>query len=323
MNAESANNMLQFSSHEEYEQTLDLLTYNVELHEDDFIKEYDHLNEDALNDMEESLKFNEDLPLELFEEEHKFQSLRKVTVNAENAWLDNSDQPGFSWDDDPDNFTFIDGIEQTLYNPWHEVMINDTIYKYTENGYYSIVAHNPKASTALAYLNNNPELDPFKFENEYEDVVIYTDDNANNNNSNECVPGKINRTERFINGDYSIKAKQKMHTGPVNMTYKTVIKNYKKKGRKWKKRRILSYTGLQGYIQDPYQHSCSFRDYMDINDNRCTYKKRRRGEYAKRLRHLGVPSPFGVLNTKARVKKEGFWSIYKQRDWVVEWVYEE
>lgn len=321
MHAETENNMLQFSSHEEYEQTLYYLTDNVDFHEDNFIKEYDHLDEDELNDMEEALKFNEDLPLELFEEEHKFQSLRKVTIIAENQWLDNSDQPGFSWDNDPDNFTFIDGIEQALYNPWHEVMINDTIYKYTENGYYSIVAHNPKASTALAYINNNPELDPLKFENEYEDVVIYTDDNSNNNNSNECHTGKFKRTERFINGDYSIKAKQKMRTGPRNITYKTVIKNYKKKRRKWKKRRILSYTGLQGQIQDPNLASCNLVPYMHVDDNRCTYKKRRRGEYAKRILQ-NVPFLPPVYNNEPGVGKNKFWSVYKQKDWVVEWVYE-
>lgn len=192
-------------------------------------------------------------------------------------------------------------------------MINDTIYKYTENGYYSIVAHNPKASTALAYLNNNPELDPFKFENEYEGAVIYTDDNANNNNSNECIIGKINRTERFINGDYSIKATQEMYSASKNIVYKSITKNYKKNGRKWKKRRILSFAGLQGQVQDPNMNLCNLLPYMDVHNNRCTFKKRKKGEYSLKFnKHI-------AYNHLSATKSRKLWSVHNQRDWVIEW----
>lgn len=315
MTSDSENNMLEFATFEEYEQVLFYLEENVEIHEDAFIEQYDDLDEEELNEMEEKIGFNEDLPLELFENEHHFQSLRKVTSDAENVWLDNSDQPEFSWEDDPDNFTFISGIEQTLYNPWNEVMINDTIYKYTENGYYSIVANNPKASSILAFINNNPEVNPIKIQYNFEGILVYYDD-GDNTSGNDCVVGKINRTKRFENGDYSMKVTQEMYSASKKIVYKSITKNYKKKKGKWAKRRILSFAGIQGQVQDPNLNLCNVLPYMNVHDNRCTYKKRRKGEYSLKF------NKYIAYNHVPAVKHNGFWSVHNQRGWVVEWEFQ-
>lgn len=304
------NNMLHFSSYEEYESLLAGLEAGVELHEDQFVSMYDHLDEDELNEIEESTGFNEDLPLEDFESLHSFYSLRKATVTAENNWLQTSDQPSFSWDDNPDNFTYIDGVEQTFYNTWHEVMIYNTIYKITETGYYTIDATRPDASVALSAINANIMVNPEDIVSSYPGTVSY-----NSGISNTCIYTK-NRTKTFTNGKYRIEAKQKMKTGTFNIVYKSVTKNYKKVGSKWKKRRIHSYAGLQGQFKNCNFSDCTLNPYFHVDSQRSTYKKRRRREHAIRLpRRLCPYQTPGTLPNK-------LWSVHKQNSWVVEWVFE-
>lgn len=210
MTSNCDNNILYFASYEVYEEMRNTLENEVDLHEDSFIDQFSHLSEDDLNDMEESIGFNEDLPLDFFENENKFCSLRKVTLQAENAWLDTSDDKDFSWDDDPDDLPFIDGIERTFYNPWHEIIIADTLYKVTEFGYYSIGFSHPDVSNVLNYINREPSVTPETILQLFSSFVTFTTDEDSIDNQN-CFKAK-KRTERFVSNDgkYRIKARHKM-----------------------------------------------------------------------------------------------------------------
>lgn len=127
------NNMMHFSSWESFESTVEMLEQQVENHEDSFVIPNNALSEDDLNDLEESSGFESDQPLIDFENGFEFCSLRRVERNAEDTWLDNSNQPGWSWDDYIEDGIISDPYEQTLYNPQHEVMICGMIYKEMED----------------------------------------------------------------------------------------------------------------------------------------------------------------------------------------------
>jgi hypothetical protein len=121
------NNMMHFPNWESFANTVEQLEIDVDNHDDSFLNTYGNLNEDDLNDLEESMGHNPDLPLKAFEEHHSFCSLRQTEAAAEEAWLDASDQPGWSMDDWQENRFIADAVEQALYNPYNEIMICNLI----------------------------------------------------------------------------------------------------------------------------------------------------------------------------------------------------
>ncbi|MDR6301294.1 hypothetical protein [Mesonia maritima] len=64
--------MMSFPSIEEYETNVQMLEAQVETHEDDFMEEYNYLDEEELNNIEERSGFNSQALLIAFEETHNF-----------------------------------------------------------------------------------------------------------------------------------------------------------------------------------------------------------------------------------------------------------
>lgn len=81
----SDNNILHFPSWDNYETLLAILEQEVEVHDDSFVNNYPNLNDDQLDDMEDLIGFNDQLPMEEFEQSHAFYSLRHSSYDAEKA----------------------------------------------------------------------------------------------------------------------------------------------------------------------------------------------------------------------------------------------
>ena len=308
----TGNNMMHFPSWDSFEYTIGHLDNLVELHEDSFVIPNDLLSEDALNDLEESSGFEEDQPLIDYENSHNFFSLRAFARIKEDNWLDNSDQSGWTWDDDPDNDWLIHGTEQTVYNQYYEVMICSFIFKYMEGGVIVIDSQNQDASSILNSANNGVPIEElltqFAGSNEkpggITDHVIY-------DNSGECV-FKVADTKRFIlsNPRYRVKGIQHMSGYSVGgnglkayFKYKSITKNYKKKGSKWKKRRIKSYAKIVGERHDPYLGCGS--PLIEV-DKRSTIKKRRRRKVVIRVNPESYNSP-SQLGTEIQKLESVHW----------------
>jgi len=277
------NNMMHFPSWDAFDLAVETLEDQVDNHEDSFVIPNDHLSEDALNDLEESSGFISDQPLIDYENSHEFCSLRAIEAALEDAWLDSSDQPGWSFDDYQENAINVDPYEQTLFNPFNEIMICNDIYKFIETGVLIIDSTHPDAVAALTASNNgiSPEELAITYGGNSEDpgALQYNEDLISGN----CIL----KTRKSIGIDlaakYKLRAIHQLDNKTINgpslnkaKKYKAFTKNYHRKtnNSKWKKRRIKSSAGFDGRrhdVNDPIL--CGMLIDTDVTGR---YKKRRR-----------------------------------------------
>jgi hypothetical protein len=284
--------MMHFPSWDSFEDAVDNL---VDLHEDSFVIPNDFLSEDDLNDLEESSGFEEDQPLIEYESSHDFASLRAFATNAEDAWLDNSDQPGWTWDDDPENDWLIYGTEQTLYNQYYELMICNVIYKDMEGGMLMIDINHPDAVDALTAANNGTSLEEiiatYGGDKEVSGAasVKWIDPNACFYESSKSIGIQLDNT-------YGMRASHQIRERTFDNSYndvnvfKAFTKNYKKKGRKMKKRRISSSARIFGDLysidERPTANPLDNCNYLKPIDETGRYRKKRRSKVKARETHV-------------------------------------
>ncbi|WP_431472608.1 hypothetical protein I5168_05110 [Nonlabens sp. SCSIO 43208] len=325
-----ANNMMHFSSWDSFDQTLETLEDSNDAHDDNFLAIYGHLDEDDLNDTEELIGHHPDQPLIDFENSHDFCSLRKFEEDAENAWLDSSDQSGWSIDDWNENEFIVDPVEQSVYNQWNEVMICNLIYKDMEGGLLIIDTTHPDATAALTSANNGNSLqsvlEAFGGNEETPgaaDGHIFPPDS-------ECFYRSAKSKGVTLSSTYKLRASHQMRartfdsgSGDVNV-FKAFTRNYKKKRGKWRKRRIRSSAKIYGelYSVDVSLNSnpnsstpaniCSFKDDIDKEGD---YKKKRRSKVKKRAQH-----PSNLITGTAQNK---LFSEHRQRPYYETITFEE
>lgn len=278
------NNMMHFSSWESFESTVEMLEQQVENHEDSFVIPNNALSEDDLNDLEESSGFESDQPLIDFENGFEFCSLRRLERNAEDTWLDNSNQPGWSWDDYIEDGIISDPYEQTLYNPQHEVMICGMIYKEMEDGLLIVNPNHPDATKVLTEANQGASgkdvAEQYGGTIKNPGAVSFIIDDF----SNPCIT-KSDRVERFIlsNANYRIKGwhVMKSRNQPTFGKLKGFTKNYLLKNGRYKKRRILSSVRIYGMVSNFSKNACEEIN-VPINEIG-SYKKKMRSKVKKRF----------------------------------------
>lgn len=132
------------------------------------------MSEEELDEFEESIGYNPDKPLIIFEDNYEFHSLRKYSEDIENDWLDSSDQIDWSWENDPTSDIFVDGVEQTVYNPYYEFIICNTLYKLTDDGILYIPIDYPNMTNVLSEINKGGN--PQEVVNSYNGTIV-NDDN--------------------------------------------------------------------------------------------------------------------------------------------------
>lgn len=128
--------ILVFENSEHYFSTLDELTNLYESWSNLFFNEYGVEDETALDSIISSMKFDDCIPLELFELEmgNHQNNLRYLCKLAENRWLNST-----STTSPPEDSIINNPIEQTLYSQHHEVCINNIIYQFRPNGYCVLI----------------------------------------------------------------------------------------------------------------------------------------------------------------------------------------
>lgn len=127
--------ILKFESIQQYEKVCSLLSQDCELWDDLFLEKYSNVPEDSLEEIELNLHYNEYQPLVEFEKNHKIFGLmlRDEQEQEFELWLDNGLKGPM-----PTDSIFIDKVEQTLYNQYHEICIGDTIFQFRTDGYVRI-----------------------------------------------------------------------------------------------------------------------------------------------------------------------------------------
>ncbi|ARN78094.1 hypothetical protein BST97_08835 [Nonlabens spongiae] len=290
-------NMMHFPSWESFAQTLEQLETAIDTHEDNFLNSHGHLSEDPLNDLEESISHHPDQPLIDYEDSHHFCSLRKFEEAAENAWLDASDQPGWTFDDWAENQFIVDPVEQTLYNPQNEVMICNFIYKEMAEGWLIVDSTHPDASSALGSANEGNSLEQViqQFGGNEEQAGAAS---AEFINPNACFYKSSDSKGVQLSGSYAMKKSNQMRNRTFDFTdagntkvFKAFTRNYKKKNSKWRKRRISSSARIYGdtYEKDSSlpansESDCIFKEEEDVQGR---YRKKRRSKAKLRRPYAG------------------------------------
>lgn len=275
--------MMHFPSWDSFDLAVETLEDQVDNHEDSFVIPNDLLSEDALNDLEESSGFISDQPLINYENSHEFCSLRAVEADLENAWLANSLQPGWSFDDYQENSINVDPYEQTLFNPFNEIMICNVIYKFLEDGVLIIDSTHPDAVAALSAANDGVSGEElaitFGGNSEVPGALQYNEDLISGN----CILKTRKSIGIDLDAKYKLRAIHQLDNKTLNgpalnkaKKFKAFTKNYHRKStnKKWRKRRIKSSAQIVGERHDEYDPIlCG--DLVPV-DKTGDYKKRRR-----------------------------------------------
>ncbi|HIP49672.1 MAG TPA: hypothetical protein EYG92_12010 [Lutibacter sp.] len=143
--------MLAFKNLETYKETFLRLEKEVLEWDNAFVEEWGHLDEEAINAKEEEIGYNKDKPLENFEKQYGFSSLRLKYNEALNEWLSHDE---LSEKNDPDVRYPWERFEMSLMGTNGEVQIGGSIYKYESNRHFVI---RDGDIHKLVKLNNNEE----------------------------------------------------------------------------------------------------------------------------------------------------------------------
>lgn len=230
--------ILTFKNMDAFKATLEELERQTEELDNAFVQFYSDLDEEALNAKEEEIYFSEQQPLLVFENTTSFNSLRQQIDLAEEQWLENEE---LDFDNDPDNHFVIEEEVRTLLNTDGEIQIGNSIYKLTKNGYFEIIDGDLKTLLSLDSKNVKTLTLPKN--------VIFVGDETPYIKSSDCKSMKSNWDFK-ASDKKRIKWRVSHRTWPWGRYASAKTKNYKKKGRRWKKYRTDTKTMVYGYISD-------------------------------------------------------------------------
>lgn len=267
-----------FESQEAYDSYIDDLDAQVEAWDDAFVAQWNHLDDDALNNKEEELGFDSEKPLTDFENQVGLQSLRQKYLIAEETWLNNEDLNNIT---DPDNNLIydFDDIEMSLTNVLGEVMIGNVIYK---------KLNDDEAEEINAITSTNQQSIYLVIEDgDFETLIEFNNGNTsvvNNNNviidsssstTVDCDTKKSKNEILNTASDKRIKAKIKVRRGfgPWAGKIKSKMISYKKKGNRWKRWRTRISAGLNGIVRNDLCHPT-----LELNESR-SIKRKKKSKY--------------------------------------------
>jgi len=203
-----------------------------------FVKFYKNLDEEAINEKEEEIGFNEERPLYDFANKLGFKSLYEKIAIEEELWL-NQEEP--DWDNDPDNH-FVDLEEvRTVLNTDGEVQIGNFIYKLTEDGYFEIANGSLQSLKLLDVSNLAKTSLPANT------VFVGEGNSQLKLSSSDCRSGKSDWGFTEF-GNRRIKWRVSHRSYLWGRYAITKTKNYKKKRRRWKKYRTNVLADVYGYV---------------------------------------------------------------------------
>jgi len=230
--------ILVFKDMETFKATLSELERQTRELDSAFVEFYKDLDEEAINEKEEEIGFNEEKPLFDFENTVGFNSLHQKIAIEEEQWLN---QEELNMENDPDNHFIFENELQSLLNADGEVMIGKSIYKLTEDGYFEIIDGDLKTLSLLDDNNND--------KNSLPENVIFVGDNCSSCKASGCNSNKRNSSYKS-SGSYRIKWVVSHWTYPWGRRVASKVDNYKKKKNRWKKYRTYCWARVYGSISD-------------------------------------------------------------------------
>ncbi len=296
------NDILSFKSFEHFDATVEDLYTQIEAYDDKFLEKYGHLTEDEIDDIEDKIVYDEFAPVTAYEKSKNFTSLRSVIAKKETLWLTRQEgNERLDFTNDPDNHVIIDDVERALLNQYAEVKIGGIYYKYYDWGLVSTknYVNLVQSRTQKIEASNSKNLSSlgFTLEDSYDDAKRASSCKTYITRSNYYHNG--HRSRRAIKVKHKVRRKKRFKPSRIV----TIIKGYKRRRGKWRRRRTPIGIHFYGNV------------YLDCNSSENISRRksvRRRRSRRARLALNPNEGNLGVKNQQIRVKATQYsWSITK------------
>jgi len=271
--------ILVFDDMETFKHALNELERQVEEYDDAFVAHYSDLSEEELYQKEQEIAYNDVQPMTDFESYLDFRSSNADYLVAEAQYLDQGD---LNEEDDPENHFIGEPEERTLLNACNEVMVNDTIYKLTEDGYFVISDGNFRKLAQLDDFDNLPE-----------NVNFIGGDNSGSMRMGGCKKAYYDQESKYNSArTKKIKWYLKKNNGYFWGSYFTAkTKNLKKRRNgKWRRYRTRVKAGVQG------------KGYLDCDDAPFLYPYKLKSKKKKTVRKKITTFHYNELIKSGEVK---------------------
>lgn len=232
--------MLEFSDTITYKNTFLTLRDQVKNHINQFSTSNINLTDEQINNLADSLQFNEDEPLLNFEKTFSnYISMRKEFRNAESLWLQDSILED---DNSPFNEYLWSLYEMTLLNQYGEVKIGNSIMKIMKNGYIFIVDGD---LTTLQKFNKGDRT----VLNQPNVKSLLTTDSA------DCAGWKNKTAYHNYKTNYYVKYRVCFYSGIINVHVGAELYSYKLKNSGW--RRFITKVGSDIDMGQIFDRDCN------------------------------------------------------------------
>ncbi|MCH8535419.1 MAG: hypothetical protein LAT51_10155 [Flavobacteriaceae bacterium] len=237
-------NMLVFQDESHYIDILETLEELYEDYEDAFVNQYDHLDDDELEDLEDQIGHEEYAALIEFENQLNFCSLRRLIAKMQADWLDqqgyNSD---FSGSPEETYLEIDDEFESTVLNEQGEVIVGRNLYKYYDNGYIIIDLDATNVPDILRDLNNGatPEEVALDYRPFVEVVEQITVTSPTPGECHERIRGG-KRVE--LNHNTMGRVSWRINENMFQYRMRSKLRGYTWTGSRWKRKRMRLATGI-------------------------------------------------------------------------------
>ncbi|WP_179349302.1 hypothetical protein [Winogradskyella pacifica] len=228
------NGMLEFPDVATFLSTIETLESQAELYDDNFIKYWNHLNDDDIDAKEDDLNYDPQTPFIEFENGFPgFRSLRNKIESDIVTWLNNSvlDEAN----DPEDHFIFDDEMRAVL-NEDAQVKIGKSLFQMTRFGYVEVTDGN---FNTLALVASSDASQLFMQNVNVEGGYYGSSSGNNNQTTTTCRTDIEDGGSHYPASNRRIKVQQKLkgYSAVFGSKIKAKTIHYKKKNGKWKRRR--------------------------------------------------------------------------------------
>lgn len=229
--------------------TLDDLENEVEVYDDNFLASHSELTQEELFELEDSVNYDENKPLEDFENQYPgFHSLRKMLSDEFNAWLDTD---GDNVANDPDHHFILDDNFRAVLNEQACLRVEDTIYLMHDTGWIEVYNADLDvvADIEAGIIDANAEPTP-------QTLGIFRNLGHSQANCDDAITSRAQDGYKLGANDRRIKWKLVAENVAWWHKVKGKVWGYKKNKRgKWKKYRSGLWVRVEGIVYD--QASCT------------------------------------------------------------------
>ena len=278
------NGILVFPSIERFVEVQNILNDQIEAAENAFLDQYSEYDDEALNEIEEEIGYNDNQPLIDFEQSFGFSSLRDHIATLEADWLQNDELDNAT---DPDNHFIVDEVVRTFLNVAAEVKIGSSIFIFRDGYTIEILDCN---FDLLEIIRDMPTLEQVLEIEEGVNVVdtgmkrlkvdVSTIDVNQDTNIDipDCETANMKRnSDKVTSGNRRIKWVLSVWYHPWADGAIAKTKAYKKKRRRgWKKYRTRISARVYGDLVNHWGGNCDIESVDDHKSKRARKVKTKR-----------------------------------------------